>query len=388
MELTRILHPVGQGGFYSETFKYGSDEINVIFDCGGNNKTSMEYYLENYYPKKTKTIDAVFISHFHDDHINGLKYLLDKYEVKNLFLPQLTSDEQLEVLLYNGLMNTNSTSGVNSFLYELLASDSFYGKTKIVSVSHSNGDDYASDEAIEDRDLDIVKEIGVNSIKSGTKIYFGEKWLFIPYNPPIITKKDQGFYEYFKEQLKIDDFDYKKLPDIVKNEGAKRCKEIYDDYFEGNHNAYSMTLFSGIARHHLYFRHCDYCYEEMEYNYHHFRHCRNWEGWNKFKNMYNCSPNCLYTGDFDTKNQLLNMKSFYKPFWETITSIQVPHHGSRNYFDSQLYVYANRGFISVGERNRYHHPSVDTLQGIQGMRCRPIIVTDSLSSIKLYHYNI
>jgi len=50
MELTRTIHPIGQGGFYTETLKDGDDEINVVYDCGGNSKAFMQNYLD---PKKT-----------------------------------------------------------------------------------------------------------------------------------------------------------------------------------------------------------------------------------------------------------------------------------------------------------------------------------------------
>ncbi len=387
MELTRIIHPVGQGGFYTETLKSDSDEINVIFDCGGNNKTSMEYYLENYYPKKTKTIDAVFISHLHADHINGLQYLLNNCSVRYLFLPQLTIDERLEVLLYNDLKSESDTSGVYSFLNELLNTNNFYRETRIVRVLHYNRDDHASDEAIEDRDLDIVKEIGVNSIKSGTKIHFGKEWLLIPYNPPIIKKK-QGFYDYFKKQLTINNFNFMDLPEIVKEKGPDRCKEIYNKYFEGNHNSYSMALFSGIAKSHTYFNYCDSCFNVMLKHCHCCHHCHPLR--QMYRNKYSlfCSPNCLYTGDFDIKNQFNGMKLFYDQFWKTIGSIQVPHHGSRNNYCPDLYEYANRAFISFGERNRFHHPNVDTLIGIQEKGCDPIMVTERISTLKMYHYSI
>lgn len=377
MELTRIIHPVGQGGFYSETFKNGSEEFNVVYDCGGNNKTSMIYYLDKYYPNNTKTIDAVFISHFHDDHINGLEYLLNSFNVKYLFLPQLTQDEQLEVLLYNGLKNT--TNSVNSFLNKLWASGDYYRETRIIWVEHSNGDDRASGEVIENEALDISKEVKVPIVKSGAGLHICGKWLLIPYNPPIKTDKNQGFYEFFKRQLSIDDFELEDISDIVKEKGILKCKKVYSDYFGKNHNAYSMALFSGIAGG---YPDCRY-----ECSCHRYAYCHCLRQLGRNRRSFYCMPNCLYTGDFDVRNQV-EMPSFYDSFWETIGSIQVPHHGSRNDYYPKLYQFASKGFVSVGERNRYHHPNVDTLIGIQGMGCNPVIVTESLGTMKMYHYYI
>ena len=89
MKVTRIIHPVGQGGFYTETFSNGTEEKTFVYDCGGFDraKRKMENYLKSFLPKgkPKRQIEAVFISHFHADHINGLQYLLDNAEVKTLF---------------------------------------------------------------------------------------------------------------------------------------------------------------------------------------------------------------------------------------------------------------------------------------------------------------
>ena len=377
MELTRIIHPVGQGGFYSETLRCDENEINVIYDCGGNSIITMEKYLDNYFPNRlNKKIDAVFISHLHDDHINGLKYLLDNYNVKFLFLPQLTRDEQLELLLYLILKNRGGFPDNYGMLIWILTENQ-YNETQVIRISHSNGDDYIRTE-INGNDVNIEWEsLEKNTINTGTKIYFEPNWLFIPYNPPVKTNNGKSFYDKFKEVLRISDFSFDELPSIVRNNGLEKCKGIYRDFFRNNHNAYSMTLFSGVAEPDYRFIHyCDYCEDICS----RLPHRRNKKSWS--------SPNCLYTGDFDTQNQFDNMKSFYGPLWETIGSIQVPHHGSRNNFCPQMYEYAHHVFISVGERNRYHHPSVNTLIGIKQMHCNLEIITESLSSMKMFHYKI
>ena len=90
MEVTRIIHPVGQGGFYTETLSNGNQEATFVYDCGGfdKEKKKMTDYLDSFLHSENaiknpgdsgkKKIEAVFISHFHADHINGLQYLLDK----------------------------------------------------------------------------------------------------------------------------------------------------------------------------------------------------------------------------------------------------------------------------------------------------------------------
>lgn len=41
---TRIIHPIGQGAFYSEQLEYNDEYFNVVFDCGSwrsNNPTKI-----------------------------------------------------------------------------------------------------------------------------------------------------------------------------------------------------------------------------------------------------------------------------------------------------------------------------------------------------------
>jgi beta-lactamase superfamily II metal-dependent hydrolase len=82
------------------------------------------------------------------------------------------------------------------------------------------------------------------------------------------------------------------------------------------------------------------------------------------------------------------MRDFYNKYWGIIASIQVPHHGSENNYEPELYKYPVRGIVSVGDKNRYHHPDIDILVKIQNDGCHPVIVTEDKSSMKIYHYEI
>jgi beta-lactamase superfamily II metal-dependent hydrolase len=39
------------------------------------------------------------------------------------------------------------------------------------------------------------------------------------------------------------------------------------------------------------------------------------------------------------------------------------------------------GFVSVGEKNKYHHPNIDTLINIHKQGCHPMVVTEDLSTM-------
>lgn len=389
MELSRIIHPVGQGGFYSEKLIDEDETVSVIYDCGGNNQKSIESYLENYYPGKIdEYIDAVFISHMHEDHINGLKYLLTHYNVRYLFLPQLNEDEILEAFLYNYFRNTGSIGNLLLLeLYEQNNDSNYpYTNTRIIKVPKGEvGEEPVSMDIVKDIDKNIKNE-NLKYLNIGAKIHFNSKWVYVPFNPPVKSEllKEKGrFVNFFKDSLKLETVSIRELPSIIRKVGVDKCKAVYTDYFGFNHNAYSMTLFSGATQSVFY----SFIYESLI---HKFRYCpKHCDCFDHHRGCFDplyYSPNCLYTGDFDTKSHVTNLQNFYKKFWRTIAAIQVPHHGSRNNFDSRLYDSSKvRGYISVGEKNIFHHPNIDTLIGLKRMECEPIMVTDNLSTIHIVH---
>ena len=370
MKVKRTIHPIGQGAFYTERLEEDDNVFQVVYDCGGNNKKSIVSYMKEIEWFNNKTIDAVFISHLHDDHVNGLEFLLNNCKVRRLFLPQLTQYELIEVVMHNCLANKTETVELLLYLY---GDNTWYKQTEthIIKVERQTND------SLESAFIDITNVR--NTVYSGDRFHFCKKWVFIPFNPPV-KDKTKGFYEYFKSFVGRD-YSIEELPNIIRDEiGVKRCREIYKDYFGSNHNAYSMALFSGLMREEVYnyiTKHCDSARKRCDY-------CcgspRRWRG------RFLRTPNCLYMGDFDTNAQIEELTKFYGSLWDTIATLQVPHHGSRNNHDSQLYEFVEDGFISVGENNRYHHPNVDTLIGIKDMGCEPLLVTESHSTMVRYFF--
>lgn len=87
MYLERTFHSIGQGAFYTEQFfdQNNNTQLSLVFDCG--TLTSPRYGLLKESISLSRlhdSIDAVFISHLHSDHINGLRLLLKMREIKNL----------------------------------------------------------------------------------------------------------------------------------------------------------------------------------------------------------------------------------------------------------------------------------------------------------------
>ncbi|MDE6095269.1 MAG: hypothetical protein K2G52_03685 [Muribaculaceae bacterium] len=103
MSFTRTFHSVGQGAFYTEIFDLHDKDFVVVYDCGSETYISN---LSDFFSIKSKfknlirdsvfndnryhynpidqsvdfsiEVDVLIISHFHRDHINGIKHLRPK----------------------------------------------------------------------------------------------------------------------------------------------------------------------------------------------------------------------------------------------------------------------------------------------------------------------
>ena len=97
MRVTRFIHPVGQGAFYSERIEHEDHTYNIVYDCGYGNKKKtpkrLEREIASYY-KNDDVIDVLFISHFDNDHINGINELKRHTSmIRNIIVPLIEEED-------------------------------------------------------------------------------------------------------------------------------------------------------------------------------------------------------------------------------------------------------------------------------------------------------
>lgn len=101
VKIVRNHYPVGQGFFSSQQILYGDEKFTCVYDCGSVSEKH-DYLLNKYMDdlrKTTNTIDLLVLSHFDADHINGVKNLVEKFNIKKIVIPYLNTFEKLLFLL-------------------------------------------------------------------------------------------------------------------------------------------------------------------------------------------------------------------------------------------------------------------------------------------------
>lgn len=133
------FHSVGQGLFYSGIISdYETESFVFVYDCGSR---SEDWILNKEIDKfkkllDRKTVDLLVISHFHDDHVNGIPYLLRGLKVNVVVLQNLSEEQRLE----NYLFYRKHVKNVDNELTELILDPIKYfknlGSKKIILVSN------------------------------------------------------------------------------------------------------------------------------------------------------------------------------------------------------------------------------------------------------------
>ena len=325
----RTFHPVGQGAFFTEQF-YDDDienlSYNVVYDCGSKSidiKKQMEHSINNVLYDR-KQIDALFLSHFDDDHVNYVNYLKEKGYLQNtrIFIPMLAEEEWL---------------GIEPFAtnYHLILSlhEQEIGGTKVIRVNFDDGD--GGNRIPENRyEARMIEDIEEDTIPSGTVLSPGFKrpdiiWCYTPFNVNF-----KMLISDFKDKLSNVGLDYNKLTDKdYVLEHQKKLKEIYKKLGPKPSGGTAINLNSLLVMSYPKDP-CDCIRIRHDFF---MRRCYHWRCY--YGDCYGGS--CLYTGDTSAKepmvwNRIERMINQCLGNRVRLGLLQVPHHGSRHSYDQKL----------------------------------------------------
>ena len=96
IELSFTFHNVGQGLFYLGSI----GNFKLIYNVRTQNETLVNLAIERQlHSWKGKKINLLIISHLHEDHANGVPYLLENVDVDSVILPYLHSKFECSFLI-------------------------------------------------------------------------------------------------------------------------------------------------------------------------------------------------------------------------------------------------------------------------------------------------
>lgn len=351
MELKRIFYPVGHGGFSEEIFYMdGKKILSVVYDCGTSKidlikkalKKRSEIYMKINNGQDT-SIDWLFISHYHNDHINILKDLGENYSIKNIILPSISKFEKIYYLL-EFISNKDNTNVTNenyvNFFHNLIYGNMDQNDTNIIFYPN---DKYEQKESGMEREVDEIdiQEVDIENIseklvvRNGTRLYLRHIWTYIPF-----YIKDSEIDEAFINELQ---------------ELNKTFPGLIDENNLLNETVLIRNMDS-IGKHYVNMK--DSIKDSNGYKYN--PHKNNLILYSGLYPKKDLCTSCLYTGDIHNSNHIIDqVVKYYDTMLESGLkgcTLVWPHHGSCTYYKEQLHGKFKK-FVIFANRNGRHSRS-------------------------------
>lgn len=365
------------------------ENFRYVYDCGSEQSDAFKSALNTYRLSSGGRTDILFVSHLHSDHINGIERLQAMAPAATAVVPHLDVIDRLIFVLADTEAGAISLSAREYFANPA----SWWqarGARQVIFLEADDGDVpqpggptepdapvgrddsgdisspatskeeapsarlayhlrkprgsvphglTAADEAKRDlTDGPVIAGAGSfiqlewRHIESmGWRV--GD-WILLPYVHPVEKAIRSRFQRAVMKALQIKGRNEGKLLEklvehLVSHEKTKVLLGLYNEHFEGDHNALSMSLYSGpycrsagtddaSRRWHSYGWLCtDFP--------HHYLHSSEAVGW-------------LGTGDSALKQERRRDPwiNFYEPYSSNIRVLTLPHHGSKHNFHSDI----------------------------------------------------
>jgi beta-lactamase superfamily II metal-dependent hydrolase len=343
--------PVGQGLFSSgRLVNTVGSEFSWVYDCGSSaGATERDQSIAKYRSRNgERPIDLLVLSHFDNDHINGIVKLVREIEIQTLLLPYLPLWERLLIMLDEDIAPTDPSAQFFADPVAYLTEVSEGRIQQIVFVPPAGPDDTPSEDGGEsdpDRPIepgeadgpimvkieegeppseyenenDLIKatsettgsaKIEVKFLQRGGRIFLPALWEFVPYNDAEQMPKASG--AFVKEAQRYAR-NFISKPD-KQSATLTSLKCLYDETFGATakpRNEISLFLYSGPVGSHI--KLVDFWATDWV--------CLN----NQYDNF-----SQLYTGDgyLDTAARFDALKKAYGKRLSRAGILQVMHHGS------------------------------------------------------------
>lgn len=373
--------PVGQGCFSYGRIQLRSDtrtnsSFLYVHDCGGRQDLVVAGVAT--YLKPNEKIDALYISHFDDDHVSGLEHLLDGRSVTRAFIPVLDDNAKLR------LFALAATSGaVSQSLQEFITTPATWLTSRgvsLVRVVNSDPDntdpsepeivyiDREGDGNVLPRSSSTIK-IALKNNAAGTSLFWILKsFSEVNHDPDFLSNLNRHFNLGHSDEAAASTWILSNLKsgDLT----AKEMKDFFLKHYSTDHNRVSLCLFSGPLP-----TDKNFCAHEFQIgsifgplNLH---ACKFSGGW-------------MHTADypFRLKKCVTRFLSYYESELNSTSVFMLSHHGADQDFQEELLDAAPNAFIAVvpvGSNRQYGHPSDRAMTALLLRRVLPVLVMDDPS---------
>lgn len=413
--IRRTQHPVGQGLFHSSeiVWKKPSDKkiqtFRLVYDCGSQQaySTFLQEQVKDYKKSVPKTgkIDLLVISHFHKDHISGIKKLLERrsIDIGTFVIPHITPLQKILALTSVAESEDADETGfeANFILDPISTLRALNNRIDTILVVHPGegalippdadkgspeGDEGTPEETASGLEggMQIITQEGTKSIEELTNyealnnitarcsflLNLGQKilWHFATYLEPEEAGKSDDFLKNLYNELgkEVQNLDSSILDQVTFDEhlktgnNAKKLlpyfKELKAAYKNTNEdlNPSSLMLYSGPKS----------SFTTSRYGKNNTCKCdcplcpllgldtRSGVSW-------------LGTGDADlsTSRKCNDLKNHFSHHVDKILTATVPHHGSKkNSCDDTIGTIPATNWIISAHPESYGHPDIDVIK--------------------------
>lgn len=393
---SRCQHPVGQGFFHTGVISLGEKELHYAYDCGSEHTQPLLHCIESYVSnlKDSQPLEVLFLSHLHQDHVNGLDTLLGEVKVRTVVLPYLSDVERFAVL-------ASSLDGppVSASFVHLVSNPPRWfadrGVERIIQVERGEGLAPQVSELLRPtlplapKDLRIDLKRAPKGIKHkiiSTSNGRRAKLFVMPDTNPIKISANQvvlnwKFLTFVHPQdaslerfRKVVENEFGPLPptnrwliDVVQNSARRRQLYLCYENVWSDLNLTSLSMYSGPITLAPLFHVRTWCQPSVTWSREH-DHSIYASGTNR------CA--WLGTGDSDLRKDVRRgeFMQHFRPVMNLVYSLALPHHGSeKNFHEELLDIGSPICVIAAGYM--HGHPDPKVVRTVRN-RNRQVVIVD------------
>lgn len=224
----RIFHPVGQGAFFSEHFllESGKSIFNIVYDCGTKStkpENMVENNADNLFSRLANDhVDVLFISHLDDDHVNKIKYLIEKKYVDETTIIIMPLYNKEEVLCISLAINKDLTK-LFSILKKINSKMLFVEPIDIESLSSSEGERLDLSERFYNTDDISIFDLSGKKIRSSSVLTYKGIWNYR--TASLLESSQKEFLDEIKKSVIVNEDDLNRIFSLFKKKNIKGSED-------------------------------------------------------------------------------------------------------------------------------------------------------------------